>query len=368
MRYLLLLFLFLFLFLPRSVFAQADPTQEFYKGSVVAVIKEGTRSVGGVKNQFQEIRVKILDGKDKGKEIVVENGGTFTLQQSQKVKKGETILLSAINTSGKITYSVADKFRLYPLLILIAGFLLFTFALTGKKGIGAILGLLVSLGVILWYIVPQIIAGSDPLLTSIIGSLIIMLVSIFLAHGVNKQTSVAVGATFLSLILTGIFAVLFVNLVRLTGLGSEDAYSLLFRFQEGFNLQGLLLGGIIIGALGVLDDTTTTQAATVFTLAEANPQQDMLTLIKRGFRVGKEHILSLINTLVLAYAGASIAIFIFLSINLERQAYPLWVMLNSEIIAEEVVRTIAGSMGLILAVPITTVLAAFFAKNTIKIK
>ena len=367
-RFLLVLICLIYFFPHQIASAQTPlPSPGYQKARVEAILREGSRNIGGTQNKFQQLKVVILDGPEKGKSVTVENGGSFTLLDSQKVKPGDTIVLSSLKTGRQTTYAVADKYRLTPLLLLIAGFFLFTFLISGKKGVGATLGLLFSLGVILWYIVPQIIGGANPLTTSIIGSLFIMLVSIYLAHGFSKPITIAVAATFISLILTGILAIVCVNIARLTGLGSEDAYTLLFGFKNTLNLQGLLLGSIIIGALGVLDDTTTTQAATVFALSDENPEQDMLTLIKKSFAIGKEHIASLINTLVLAYAGASIGVFIFLSLNLSQKSQPLWVMLNSEIIAEEIVRTLAGSMGLILAVPITTVLAAFFAKNSIKI-
>ena len=132
-----------------------------------------------------------------------------------------------------------------------------------------------------------------------------MVITIYLAHGFNQQTSVAVLATFLCLILTGILAIVFVHLAKLSGLGTEDEYSLLQGFNNTINLQGLLLGGIIIGALGVLDDVTTTQVATVYTLADANPKYTVRDLFEKGMLIGKEHISSLVNTLVLAYAGVS---------------------------------------------------------------
>jgi uncharacterized membrane protein len=215
--------------------------------------------------------------------------------------------------------------------------------------------------------VPQILAGNDPLIVSIIGSLAIMLITLYLAHGFTSRTTIAVVATFLSLVLTGIIAVIAVSVSKLSGLGSEDAYNLLMNTGKTINVQGLLLGGIIIGSLGVLDDTTTTQSTTVAELAHANPVYSMRQLFTSGMVIGKEHIASLVNTLVLAYAGAAIGIFIFIIISLQTHSQPWWVIFNSEIIAEEIVRTLAGSMGLVLAVPITTLLAAFFAKHEIKI-
>ena len=218
--------------------------------------------------------------------------------------------------------------------------------------------MIVSVLVILQFIVPQILQGQDPLLVSIAGSLAIMLLTIYLAHGISKRTTVALGATAIALLITGVLSYFFVNITDLTGVGSEDAYLLQFG-PASINLKGLLLGGIIIGALGVLDDITTSQSAAVFEIAKANKKLEFMDLIMRGYVVGKEHIASLVNTLVLAYAGASLSLFIIFVLNPSNQPY--WVILNSQIIVEEVIRTLAGSIGLVMAVPIATILAAWAA-------
>lgn len=313
--------------------------------------------------------MRILEGADKGKDIILEHGGVFTINEAQKVSPGETVVLRKNTTSeGKAQYFVADKYRLPWVGGILLGFFLIVSVIAGRKGIGALLGMGISLAVIMWFIVPQILSGADPLLISIMGSVFILVVTMYLAHGFSKQTHIALSATAISLFLTALFSVFFVSLARLSGLGSEDAYSLAQGFGQTINFQGLLLGGIIIGALGVLDDVTTTQAATIHELAQDNPKSTFESLMRKGMAVGREHIASVVNTLVLAYAGASIGIFIFLHLGLQQNSQPLWVMLNSEVIMEEVIRTLAGSLGLVLAVPITTILAAFFAKNTIKIQ
>jgi uncharacterized membrane protein len=224
--------------------------------------------------------------------------------------------------------------------------------------VGSIVGLAVSLSVIMFFIVPQILAGQDPLFISIVGSLFIMTVTIYLAHGFSRKTHIALASTFLSLSLTGFLAYFFVDISHLTGLGNDDASSLRFGQTENINFQGLLLGGIIIGALGVLDDITTSLSAVIEELKIANPSYTFRRLVKSGFRIGSEHISSLVNTLVLAYAGAGLPLFLFLILN--PLGHPLWVILNSEIIVEEIIRTLAGSIGLVLAVPITTLMASWF--------
>ena len=152
-------------------------------------------------------------------------------------------------------------------------------------------------------------------------------------------------------------AIMFVSAGKLLGLGSEQAFYLQFGSLETVNLQGLLLGGIILGALGVLDDVATTQSATVEELKRANPNLSFQELYRGGSSVGREHITSLVNTLFLAYAGASLPVFLFF---LTKKPQPRGGTLNTEFIAEEVIRTLVGSISLILAVPITTLLAAYY--------
>lgn len=365
----ILIFIFLLsgLFSPKikNALPTPDQTQTFSKAHVEKILKEQTV---GENKIIQDIRVRFLDGSQKGKEATIFFGKTSQVTLSQKVHVGETLVINSSKDAKQNTiYSVYETFRLPVVLGIIAGFFVFIVLLTRKKGFGAILGMLISLTIIARFIVPYILNGADPLFVSIVGSFCIMLITIFLAHGFSKQTTIAVIATTFSLILTGVFALIFVKLGRLSGLGSEEIYALQYRFHDLINFQGLLLGGIIIGTLGVLDDVTTTQSATIFALAEANPKYDALTLIKRGFAIGTEHIVSLVNTLVLAYAGAAIGVFILAILILQSHMQPWWVLLNSEFLVEEIVRTLAGSIGLILAVPITTVLAAFFARNEIKI-
>lgn len=369
-KLLLVFFVCLFFALPSSVSAQQlqSVSQEFAKAKVTRVISETPKIINKKKNPCQILGVMLINGSGKGKTITIEHGCSVIMQSSQKVTVGQTIVVSKLNApDGKTSYTFVDAYRINTLLTIILAFFALVAIIAGRRGIGSIVGLIISLVVITKFIVPMILSGHDPLLISIIGSLVILVTTIYLAHGFSQRTTVAIGATFISLAITGICAVVFVGIARLSGLGSEDIYALQQGFGSTINYQGLLLGGIIIGALGVLDDITTTQAATVYTLSETDPKLSFVALAQKGFAVGREHITSLVNTLVLAYAGASIGVFIYLILALQSQSQPLWVILNSEIIVEEVIRTLAGSIGLILAVPITTLLAAFFAKYSLKI-
>lgn len=368
--------LLLFLMFPSQVLAQtpAPPKEEFRKAEVIEIIEEGEKLLGEesltLESQgfpqsaqlYQIVKVKILEGEEEGQELIIHHGGTFAINPNQKVALGNKVVLyKSTNLEGETQYHIIDKYRIDTILILILAFFAFVLAFSRLKGFGAIIGLIFSLAVIVKFIVPQILAGKDPILISIVGSFLIMIVTIYLAHGFSKRTNVALLATFITLTASGLLAALFVNIAHLTGLGNELAYGLRFGQTGDINVKGLLLGGMIIGALGVLDDVTTTQSASVFELAKANNKLTFIELAQRGFVVGREHISSLVNTLVLAYAGVALPLFLIVVLNPSGQ--PLWFLLNSEAISEEVIRTLAGSFGLILAVPTTTLLAAWVAKK-----
>ncbi len=354
-------------FVPQSnVHAQSDALppqqqeqQQFYKAYVEEILDQGEVQAYGFVNPYQNVRVKILDGDMKGKEIVIDSGKDVHIDKSQLVNERDTIVVTKIiGPDGQPSYQIADKYRLNKLVPILIVFFLAILVLSGWQGLGSMLGMIVSLAVIAKFVVPQILADKDPLFISIVGCFIIMFITIYLAHGFSKKTTIALISTFITLIFTGVLSTLFVHMTFLSGLGSDDAYSLQLGPTAKINFQGLLLGGILIGTLGVLDDVTTGLAASVFELAKANPNFRFRQLFKSGLVIGREHIASLVNTLVLAYAGASLPIFLTLVLNPNN--YPLWSIVNSELIVEEIVRTLAGSIGLVAAVPLTTLLASFY--------
>jgi uncharacterized membrane protein len=345
-------------FAQQRVLPPEPPVEYFYKGTVEEVTNENETVVNGSKNFSQTLKVRVINKEKDKQQITIEHGGVLKDSQSQKLKRGDEIVVLHTPNSDSRPYYIVDKYRLDTMVIILAGFFLLVILIAGKKGLGSIIGMAFSVFIILQFIVPQILQGRDPLLISIVGSSLIMIITMFLAHGANKKTGIALVSTGISLICTGLLAYLFVSVTQLTGVGNEDAYMLQLGLST-INVKGLLLGGIIIGSLGVLDDITISQTATVFEIKRANKSLDFMEVVMRGYRVGKEHIASLVNTLVLAYAGASLSLFIFFVLNPSNQPY--WVILNNEMIIEEVVRTLAGSIGLVLAVPITTILAAWLA-------
>ena len=335
------------------------PQETFEKAQVIKITSDGVKEIAGFKTNFQDLTLKILDEPDMGKEINLEYGGQIQITKEQKVHEGDTVILSKTVTPDGPTYVITDTYRLNYLPYLFALFFLILILVAGKKGLGSVLGLVISLAVILKFIIPQIINGADPLLVSIIGSVAIVLITTYLAHGISRQTTLALIATFIALIIAASLSIFAVKLTSLAGIGDEEAVSLLLAGKtSNLNLQGLLLGGIIIGTLGALNDITTTQVAAIFELKKTDKHLNFTKLITKASSIGREHAVSLVNTLILAYAGSSLAIFIFFLINPGN--YPLWVIINSEIIMDEVVRSLAGTVGLILAIPIVNILACWY--------
>lgn len=360
--YFLLGLLFVF---PIGVYAQGEnsqelPEEEFLRADVIEIVEEGEKNFGETPSKYQLVRLKIQSSSELGETIVVEHGGQISLTENQLVKKGDQVVLVKYHDGEGYLYQIIDRYRLGPLIAIALFFFVLVVLISRWHGVGSLIGMIISLLVIVFYIVPQILDGRDPLFVTIAGGSFIILTSMYLAHGLKRQTTIAILGMILSLIATGFCAIAFSNLTLLTGLGSDDANALRFGATQNLNFKGLLLAGIMIGALGVMDDITTSLSATISELKKANPKLTQGELFKSGLTVGQEHIVSLVNTLVLAYAGAALPIFLFIVLNPGN--VPLWLILNSELLVEEIVRTLAGSVGLILAVPITAYLASKFTK------
>jgi uncharacterized membrane protein len=337
--------------------APPTPVSIYETAKVTTILSQGEKTLEGQKHPFQKLQVIIISGPDQGKSLTVNYGDLVTLTQSEEVTQGQTVVLMKSTTLQQTTYQIVDNYRLYALYPIVILFLVVVLLVSRLKGLGAVVGLCISLTVIIAFIVPQILAGQDPLLASIVGSMIIMVATMYLAHGFSQKTNIALISTSLSLVLTGILSYVAVHLTSLNGLGSEDVQNLQFGQTSNINFQGLLLGGIIIGSLGILEDITTGLAASIQELSRANNKLSFGQLVGSGMRIGSEHIAALVNTIVLAYAGVGLPIFLFLVINPNHS--PLWFIINSEQIMEEIVRTLAGGIGLIMAVPLTAVFAAW---------
>lgn len=282
--------------------------------------------------------------------------GTFTLPAYRVGERVE--LYFSPGPGGDRVYVVTDWVRRPALAWLVALFAVASFLVAGFKGLRAVAATAASLGIVIVFIVPRILAGWDPVVVSLLGVGGILLLAIYFVHGVSWSTTAALVGTYAAVAVTMALGLGFSDAARLTGLGTEDAVFLLSAAPQ-VALRGLLLAGLLIGALGALTDITIVQASVVRELAHTDPTLRLRELYRRGMNVGRDHVGSLVNTLVLAYTGAGLSLFILLNLG----EVPLARAVNLELVASEVVHTLVGSIGLILAVPITTILAAWWFRG-----
>lgn len=340
----------------------APGESEILRGRVIEVLEEGLVGEGELSQPYQRLLVRILEGPLEGQEIDVEYGAMTLTSQERLFRVGDDVLLEHVRTfEGEDVFGLADYVRARPLLWLTLLFIVGTVLLSGWQGVRSLLGMGVSLAVIVGFIVPQILAGGNPVLIAILGSVVMMAAGLYLVYGWGDKTHVAVAGLFLSLIVTGLLAVWFVGWTRLSGFGAEEAGFLRLAGVQ-VDPQGLLLAGIIIGTLGALDDIAVGQSSSVFELSKANPNLGWLELFRRGMVIGRDHIAAMVNTLLLAYVGAALPLVLLFSVYAES----LGITLNREIVAEEIVRTLVGSLGLLAGVPLTSLIAALVARGELK--
>ncbi len=269
-------------------------------------------------------------------------------------RSGQKVRLAQIEQEGLgITYFIADFRRSTPLIVLTALFIAAVVWFGRLQGVRALVGLALTFLLIVGFMIPALLEGRNPLLVAVVGSLLIMMVTLYLSHGFTEKTTAAVVGTSLALLFTGVLAVVFVGVANITGFASEEA-RLANVAVGGLSLRGLLLAGIVLGGLGVLDDVTISQSSTVSQLHRANPTLGFAELTQSALAVGRDHIAATVNTLFLAYAGASLPLLILFSGSPDG----LGSVVTSETVAVEIIRTLVGSIGLIAAVPFTTALAA----------
>lgn len=339
---------------------QTNPQQEkTYEAIITQVTEEKNIEVNGKKQLYQKLQAQITSGDRKGETVTIENG-TVPAVQIIDYSTDDTVVLSAFtDTQGKKMYTISDYVRRTPLLVLFAIFIALVILIGRKRGIASILGMVLSFALIFLFVLPQILAGNDPVLIVIIASAVIIPFSFYLSHGINRKTTASVLGTLISLIITGILATIFIGAAKFTGFASDEASFLQAARPDVINMQGLLLAGILIGTLGILDDITISQAAIVQQLKSTSPHLKYYDLFAKTMDVGRDHIASTVNTLVLVYTGAALPLLLLFVDN----PLPFATVINYEIIAEEIARILLASIGLILAVPITTAIAAWMVKK-----
>lgn len=333
-----------------------DPAEEITHFGVVSEIVSEEKIIDEVTNQemyIQVLKVKIDNANDDL--IEVNNGDQFDIRNT-RYKKGDNVIIKGFeDITGNVTYRISETNRSGPLLFIALAFSVLAIIIARKKGIYSLLSLVFSFIIIFTILLPMLVSGKDPLVSVILSSLILLPIIFYLSHGFNTKTTIAIIATLSCMILTGILANIFIDLTNLQGYTSDESY-LLKNQIANFDMRNLLLAGMIISSLGILDDITVSQISIVFELHALNPDLKIRDLYSKGMNVGKDHIASMINTLVLVYAGSSLPL-LLLFIN---NPLPAAELISFEMLATEIVKTLVGSIGLILAVPAATMLASYY--------
>jgi uncharacterized membrane protein len=332
------------------------------KSETATVLSVSEFACAGLESDVcREVRIRLETGEQSGatKELVLDDGTIDPeVSDGDELPVVENVVPPGADPVPGREYSISDFDRGGPLLLLVLIFAGVVVLFGRLRGAMSLIGLGLSLAVVLGFMVPAILDGTSPLAVAVVGSLAVMLTTILLAHGTGPKSLAAILGTAGALIVTVGLAVLFTDLTHLTGLASEEATFLQIN-DAGVSLEGLLLAGMIVAALGVLDDVTVSQSSTVLALRAADPTQGFRQLFVLAMDVGRDHVSATVNTLVLAYVGASLPLLLIFSSG----QIDFLDAVNLEIIAKEIVATLVGSIGLIAAVPITTALAVLLARR-----
>jgi len=351
----LLTLLLLPLLVPLGAHAQEEPRFEdtTFRAVVESVESSGTRVVEGtdLTETYQVITVRILEGQREGEVVTFENATPAQLEAGDRFY----LHLEPSLWGEEEMWSVWDPDRSGILLMLTALFILTTVLVAGFAGVRSLLALVISFALIIFALVPALNAGWPPVPTSVGLGVLILALSMFVTHGMNRPTLVALLGSFLALVVAAILAQVAVAAAKLSGLASDEAAYLNFATAGSIDLIGLLLGGILVGIIGVLNDVSVSQVHTVAELHDANPELSRTRIWHKAMRVGREHMGAVVNTLPLAYAGVSLPLLLLFS----ESTAPISFILNREVFAAEIIRALAGSIGLMLSGAIATVLAVW---------
>ncbi len=353
-KFLILNLVFL-IFFPSQVFSQ----NKTIEARVSAILDSGKESFMEELVPFQKLELEVINSEEAGEILEVKHSaaglGLVDLRY-QEYSVGDELRVSVSKgVEGEDHYAIDGKIKRNSLINLTILFIIVVLVVGRLWGALSLLGLVGSFLVIFKIILPLIISGFDPVLAAVLGSTIIVPTTFYISHGFNKKTHVGVASTFIALLVTGMLAVYFVDATYLTGFASEEAGFLQVERQGTIDIRGLLLAGIIIGTLGILDDVTVGQASTIQQLHLANPKFTVWELFKKGMQVGQDHISSMVNTLVLVYSGSALPL-LLLFFDSQKGFIDI---LEFELIAEEIVRMLVGSIGLVLAAPLATIMAAY---------
>ena len=340
-------------------------TSDTVRARVVAIHEEGQTNVAGVNQDYQILQVEILEGEFEATRLMIGLGDYQIMPKDYLVDPDDIILVNAGRNlaSGDVQGYFVDFVRERSLVILFLLFSAIAFLIGGTTGLRSLFGCLVGLFIIIFFVIPQILNGYNPLLISIIAAVLFLSISMYVVYGWRAMTHAAVIGMTLSLFLAGSFSIFAVRLARLTGFGNENMMFIIQQSEGMLDIRGILMAGIIIGSLGVLDDLVVGQSSSVFQLHRTDPTLPFWELFRRAMIIGRDHVAAAVNTLILAYAGESLPMLLLFSIN----NVDLRMALNVSFIAEEVVRALAGTTGLFLSIPVTTFIACAVVRKELNL-
>ncbi|MFZ4500437.1 MAG: YibE/F family protein [Minisyncoccia bacterium] len=317
---------------------------------VLQIVESGTHEIAdSYSAPTQVLEVEILSGPEKG------SVATFT-NDYVMLKKGDRAFVAKVETEEGARYVLTDPDRVPILAVLFISFILLVVFFGGLQGVRGLIALAGSFLLIGYLLLPGILNGYPVLLVTIGVSALIIILGSYITHGFNKTTTAAVIGMIGTVIFTGILSYIVVNMARFNGITSDEDFYLNNQFAGGIDLVGLLLGGMVIGLLGVLYDAAISQAIAVEELHQVAPHLDRKVIFSRAIRIGREHIGALVDTLAIAYVGVSLPLLLLFMATVD---LPLYQILNQQIFATEIIRILIGSIGLVLAVPITTALSVW---------
>lgn len=321
---------------------------QFLRAKVLKSVK--TSDDGGIVNY--DVTAELLDSVNKGVDVTFEFSTSQQYAPTTPLKKDEMVIVG-VNSDDTNTYYFTDRYRLPSVLIIFALFIVVLIFIGGRRGASSLGGLSLSIMVLAFYVIPSVAAGKDTLLTCVIG-VMIMTTALFVAHGINRRGFIAFVATIVTLFIAIGLASVAVSLTQLGITYISEESQTAFRYAQ--SMRGLILGSLIITLLGVLDDITIGQVSIVDEVYKTNPKQSLASLYSRGMSVGREHVAALVNTLALVYAGTALPMLVGVATY---QDLSFILFINNESVTEEIVRTLVASTTLLLAVPISTLFAAY---------
>ena len=351
------IFVCILLFPYGYLFAQEvhQDLKEIITADITKIVREEDRVIEGTdtSTHVQNVEAMLTSGSLEGKTVLFDN-------EIVVLEVGDTVYLHYLKTINGDEYFIFKDFKRHTQLVAVSVFFVVLLVFFARlQGVRALLSLGASIGAILFVLVPLLLNGYNPIFVSLGVATLILAFALFVTHGITAQSTIAFFGTVSAVCITALVAWVSVSSMRLTGFGHDASVSLNFATNGTLDFGGLLLGSIIIGILGMLDDVSITQVSVVQQLKKANSTLEAKELYKRAIVVGKDHLGSLVNTLALAYVGVSLPLVLLLA----HTDAAVGLSLNQEVVASELVRIIVGSIGLILAVPITTLIAAWYFGN-----